>query len=620
MAIYLDDNGWWRDTEKEAAAQAALPGYYDDLLPAKKQERADTETFKALMQPAASAGPDAQAALVGILSDASKPKEARAGAAEALYPGVQASIGRSGELSFRAAPSSDLGFNYPDKTTKAAEGQQALGVKEGSTLLSNLSESVKQLQGLATATDVVNLAGTVAADLTNYTAGKRNELQSAAYSTLGIRELENTLADWKQQDQLYYNQHTGGKNIGPSQETETANLMLTRAKQEAEGIITQALDADPEYSAIRQQAAIFNTILGAKTQQTMIEPENLPDGAAELLASKQLTPTAVLDLSTRLSKGDPTAMKELERFNQPVLNNVVELLGGAITATDKPGLTDTIKKKLGTDGEAVLGQVEAIYTNFDSELRPTLTKEQADMMADLEDKASPTPKKASNTLLSPADKEAARQQLVQMKVQMTINEARGRRDANWMAGVGDWTPPEDPALAAKWTQAVELVKAKHARQDAVEVAERAAKTKDTIVPLTAEQERGYTTSRLNRQRSSLNEVLSAVFELEAQTSNELGKLTTSPGERSKLRGKINERNAVLAASLTKYMTANTTKVQATNLLGGVQGFSSENETRATLNSLAISMMLRQEQSQPIYDPSRIGGTGGPLIGRSYSLQ
>lgn len=620
MAIYLDDLGWWRDTDKEAAEKAALPGYYDDLLPAKKQERAEIDTFKELLQPAAAAGPDAQQALVGILSDPNKPKEARAGAAEALYPGVQASIGRSGELSFRAAPSSDLGFNYPNKTTKDANAQQALGVKEGSALLGNLSQSVKQLQGLASAPDIVNLAGSVAADLTNYQAGKRNELMAAAYSTLGIRELENTLADWKQQDQLYYQQHTGGKNIGPSQETETASLMLAKAKQEAEGLITKALDADPEYAAIKQQAAIFNTILSAKTQQTMIEPENLPDGAAEFLASKNLTPTAMLDLSTKLSRGDQGALVELERFNQPVLNNVVELLGGAISATDKPGLTELVKRKLGPDGEEILGQVESIYTNFDKEIRPTLSKEQQDELADLEDKASATPKKATNALLKAADKTAANQQLVQLKAQLALGEARGRRDANWLAGSLDWAPPEDPALAAKWSQAVELVKAKHAKQDEEEAAQRALKTKGTIVPLTLEQERSYTDRKLNRQRTALSDVLSAVFELEGQTSNELGKLTASPEERAKLRGQINERNAVLASSLTKYLVAKTSNLPASNLLGGIQGFSTEQETKATLNSLAIAKMLRQEQRQPIYDPSRPGGTGGPLIGRSFSLQ
>ena len=97
-AIFKDGNGFWRDVakekEEEAARVAATPGYYDELLPktpgqgkfgiasgpnqnvgleevlkTKKIERADIDTFKGLLQPAMAGGVDAQAELVGILSD-----------------------------------------------------------------------------------------------------------------------------------------------------------------------------------------------------------------------------------------------------------------------------------------------------------------------------------------------------------------------------------------------------------------------------------------------------------------------------------------------------------------------------------------------------------------------
>lgn len=640
-AIFKDGNGFWRDVakekEEEAARVAATPGYYDELLPktpgqgkfgiasgpnqnvgleevlkTKKIERADIDTFKGLLQPAMAGGVDAQAELVGILSDPNKPKEARAAAAEVLYPGVEAGIGRSGEMSFRAAPGSDLGFNYPNKTTKASEAQAALGVKGGSDLLANLSESVRTLQGLANTPDIVTLAGQVSADLNTYASGKRNELKTAAYGQTGVSDLEAIVDDWKQQDQLYYLQNTGGKNIGPSQETTVAQVQLATAKAEAEKLITEALAQDPEYAAIAQQQQIFASVLTAKTNQTMIEPQNLPEGTAEYMAHRNMNPLEVLSFQDSLSKGNPQALANLERFNQPVATNLVTLLSGNVTATDKPGLISMMEAKLGEGGKELLAKLESTNTAFETTILPKLTPEEQTEYK----KISSTAKGVSairGMPVKPDEQKAAKEQLIQYQVPRVMASVKEQRDAQWRSGALDWSKPEDPILAESWDKAVALVKAKQAKQ--IEVEGTAEKGKIDLDP--AKRVEG---AKLARMAGTLDDLLETVFtlvETEGDTplaSNMMDftysntpygpnvKITgTSQGEeRKRAIGVANEHNIKVVNSLTKFLSSKTGGVPGTAVIGGVQGFTDEREIRATLNALATKRLLQKySQAKPI---------------------
>ena len=259
MAIFPDENGLWHNTQEEAKKKQGLTSFYADLVgpnatlgfstdsnkatkldnntvanllvqKQSQQERIDkpTEIFKPL-----AASPSGEDALNDLLADQTQDKELRAAAAQATYPGIRASIGTKGEISFTAAPGSDLGFNYPNAARKTTTQNNLPQAIKGSDVLKNIDTQISAIQNSGDYAEISTAYQSLMASVAEYKQSKIAGLENQIGASLGLDGIEAQMQADRQLDQQFYNQNYAGQYLGPT--TESLQTINTYQDQEKIG-------------------------------------------------------------------------------------------------------------------------------------------------------------------------------------------------------------------------------------------------------------------------------------------------------------------------------------------------------------------------------------------------
>lgn len=234
--IFQDDDGLWHNTEEEEKKEQGLASFYADLVgpnatlgfstdsnaatkidnntianvmvqKQSQQNRIDkqTEIFKPL-----ATSPSGEDALNDLLADQTQDKELRAAAAQATYPGVKATIGSKGEISFSAAPGSDLGFNYPNAARKTSTQNNLPVAIQASELTKNIQSQIAAIQNSGDYAEITSTYQNLMTSVAEYKKSKVAGLQNSVGASLGIDGIESQLQADRQLDQEFYNQNYGG--------------------------------------------------------------------------------------------------------------------------------------------------------------------------------------------------------------------------------------------------------------------------------------------------------------------------------------------------------------------------------------------------------------------------
>lgn len=397
--------------------------------------------------------PTGQQALANLLGNQTAPKEQRAAAAQALNPGMKASIGDHGELSFTAAPGASLGYQNPDPMYKERTVLQAK-VAGGQTnnILETFDATFRSIQGAKDIIEVENIYASLNSSASDYIAARELSIKNRISTSLGIPALESQLAADRQLDTEYY-ASTGRVYQGPTNET-LANLqMYNNETARLDQLVAKELSADPEIVALKTRLQGVESIVNSK----------------RTLANKAMAGEAVSEDITALV--DPTAVKSaalvlgIDATNPKVRDSLIEQLANgrgpaveankiaAMSTTDLLGIatSDTPEAKYATNvlGTKFSNSDDVKYLadqikNFDREILPSLSKETREAL---------TPGAVNYGQGVEAKKQAALD-IQRMKANIVLEKFQQARAASFSAGIeavgtgaaGGWAMPQSPEL------------------------------------------------------------------------------------------------------------------------------------------------------------------------------
>lgn len=463
MAIFIDSQNNWRDTEKESELQSMYqslvgpnnrlssqqtPSLSNDdiasLLVQKQlqQDRIDTQTELFTSIAASTSGKDVLAATLG---DQSQDIEVRAAAAQALTPGMRASVGKHGELSFTAAPGSDLGYNYPDTFRKTSP------TATNSVALDSLTKQISELQNTDDYATAVSISNSIQQSANEFLISRKQEYEQQVGGALGLPELQNRMDEDKILDQRYYDTYYGGRNLGPSIQSEQTLGQFQRLRAERDKQVEEKLSMDPEALAIKAQLDSMTTLISQRFKETvipttnLIPPETIDATVGAMYGTTNASPADRQRIARDLQDGN---------MNSPVVQarEVAEMdaYSQAMLATTSSGPTARFAENALTtklQNPQLLTQIKSEIANFDEKYLSKMSKEEQAQY------------KVPATATSLKDREAAKQEINAKKFQHVMNEISNTRRANFEYSVTDWATPQDPILQAEFTGVIETLKA-----------------------------------------------------------------------------------------------------------------------------------------------------------------
>lgn len=465
MAIYLNNDGYWIDTDKE---EPKLPGYYDDLIRTKPRTAAELQEGVAEQaasnlrisnyqneMTALSATASGQDLLVDLFSNPDADIEQRAGAASALYAGVDVSIGNNGEMSFKAKGGT-LGFDYPDKVTaaqqsNAARNQRAAGIDTPVNLIEGLDKSIAQIQAMDNPTDIMKLFAELQSQAVVYKDGVTSDFKASNGAKYGLPMMERSLAESRILDQQYLAANNLPAASGDSTETQNIVRSLATARTMLDADMADMLSNHPEMAAIQTRMKVLDSIVSTKLNQTTITPENLPSGISavyDFLGTPEApaTPMQIMEFNTLAAKRDPVAMDMINSVNETPATVFLKAINSQ--PSDKMFYEKVFSAAAGADDTFKV--LEDAFRSFDDSVAKgqiTPTKEQEEVI------------KKATLQSAKLDKQGYPQVLAEAnatKFGLVLDQVRQLRDAAWMDEMisGARIPTGDESVAAAWQQAV----------------------------------------------------------------------------------------------------------------------------------------------------------------------
>ena len=439
MSKYFDE------LTKMATAQAAATptlgqSEINSLLQAEMKNQQEIDTYTTQMAPLRETDAG-QKALQGLVATQDAPKQERAAAAQALNPGLKASVGNNGELSFSAAPGADLGFNYPDKTNKGFQTKATKAEPEAT----NFGDTFTKLQGLTDPTEIANTYASANASATSWLQSRTAQLTQQVGQSHGLQQLQSQLEADKIADQDYYNKYYGGVNQGPTDES-IKNIQLfaqTQAKVQAE--VEDKLKLDPQAASIKTQLTIMGNYVNQKVSDSLIGTTQKTQAAVNLIPPQSIDATA-----TALGK-NPAALtpqeKEAIALGISSSNRVyteamnigmasppeVAVIAFSGSGAQSEAAKRVLNSKFSADSQTPKA-LEQGYRNFDKDILPTLHK---DVQESLKVPATATGK----------EKAQAQQRIENQKMGLVIQNLSQKRTIAFENSVGQWDAPQDPLLA-----------------------------------------------------------------------------------------------------------------------------------------------------------------------------
>lgn len=448
---------------KNPAAPVADPVLID------KQEvtkQSNVDTYAALMTPLAETGAG-MAALQQLMANPEGGQEQRAAAAQAINPGLKASVGVHGELSFSSAAGSDINYQKPEPNadytkpiaTKVVAGQSPEFSK-------NFDTAYRTIQAESDPLKVANLHAELAANAGAYVASKQASIKDRLNRSLGVSQLEKQIATDRSLDEQYW-QSRGMPYQGPSEES-IANLQLyNNATASVDQQAAKELAADPDFVALNAKLQAMDTLVGQKLQ---IAGGASQDQMKAAQANKVIVPLRVENAAKAygIDPKDPESRNliAIKLFDNDPQALKAEQIGGLPQADQF-----TIAMAGGVEGSLATNALNSLYGNpeYVSKI-VTKAKSLPDTVLSPE-MQSAVFGPAGKAGLSPTQQAALQPRIDRLKVELVLKDLQKERSDKFSASIGStgqsdgWAVPTDPMLA----EVPQIIKDKQANGNLVTV-------------------------------------------------------------------------------------------------------------------------------------------------------
>lgn len=424
-------------------------------------------------------------ALTALLSNPDAGGAERAGAAMALYPGMDAEVQADGTLKFTAIKS-DLGFKYPNQMNtpqkQAAERfkESSLGTDRESIQV-GVTNAIDQLSQTTDLREIAEISGRINGELNAMRQQRMESLRSTLYAEGGVSEMQEALNQSVKLDNQFYAAHNYGVNLGDTIQTQNIRNTLANNMAMADKRLAEQLQFDPEMSVLEEQMRFFNARAAALTNTMAIPVENLPTGwtgFTETFAAvkgDELTIPELRDLENKYAAGD----KEVRTLYNMSAMQPNSLFAYGNTLPDGQMKNYAIKQFDAIAGaEGTWKALEGQMREMESKLNSGKGKEFTEGLRDDDKQLLTTPQVA----LSRASTSQERQEILDNRKQLiatlTLTAARNNRDAAWTVKLLDNPAvPEDEELAEAWKTTLDKVKAERAKAiEAIPEKERRTRT------------------------------------------------------------------------------------------------------------------------------------------------
>lgn len=466
MAIYMNSDGFWVNTEKKEeepesfyaslAKKSTNPGAQlgnndiAKLLVTQQLQNDQIQTFTDQFTPLreSEAG---QQALQGLISDASAPTEQRAGAMQALNPGLKVTVGSSGELSLTAKPGDSLGFNYPGQMRRDGPGLGNAPKTDEQMLAPKITDYFTQLQATDDLGEVTTIQQNLNLAAAEFTLAKKRKIEMEVGAPLRIDQLEEQYAKDRMLDEEYYRRHFPGQVATDSQETMATKAALSRAMAERDVLVEKKLAEDPDLVALRTQMASAQALFQQKLNTTVeatpgvVDP-TLTNNAMRALwgaGSSNAKDTEKAAIIRELAGNNPNsvAVKAAEIGGLPPVEQAIRYMVGGSQEANWAG--NALSTQL-TD-KKILDDLKANVDNFDQWVTTnnvTLTKEQKEQL------------KPSGMAIKATEKAEDLYRQRQVKASIVLGAVRQQFQQEFERDVTRWDAPQDASIRDEWAAVV----------------------------------------------------------------------------------------------------------------------------------------------------------------------
>ena len=417
------------------------------------------------------ASPQGQDVLIkDVFANPNMDLEARAAAAQALYPGMTAEIGVNGELSF-SAKNSDLGFKYPDKTAAQAITERGVNAAratgssnlEFNDVFSAMSTAIQGMPNEASADSVATTMAEIVKQGTDFKAQRQAFYQNEISRQHNIQGLEEALKQERLLDEQNRLAEPWTAGYGDSEMTKRVYQDLVLAKSARDDDVKLAIEGDSELAQINYLLGRANEISSSITEGILSTPSLVPEEARAILNryynddGTPLTNKQERELSKRIAAGDKATQTFIELLSAPIQQMPV-------MATELPFSMQKVAGKLFDDAvgeEGVFNRFKEAYTNFDKFVKDNgiiLTKEEQDALKAVDGAGSGI----SDEMKRQRQQEASN--VKRIRIESYFKEARDK--AGLVTVLSGDSVPENPEVAVMWKDALEA--ARTAKRDQVD--------------------------------------------------------------------------------------------------------------------------------------------------------
>lgn len=374
-----------------------------------------------------------EAAARKIIGDTSKPSEVRAAAAQALNPGMQASVGPNGELMFSQKPGSDLGTDYSRQINSIT------GKRSTKDILNSFDNQFAAIQQMDDAIDVMNTYASLQGAAVSYINEKRGALQSRVEQATGLRQAQSALRDSQILDREHYAAYYGGVDQGPSVQTLNIMQQLTRAQQQTDRDVEVQLQRDPEIAILESKLKTLDTFVAARYKDFQDPSKRI---AIELLPEQQIDATM---LALGANPNDTVARAKVAEGL--VSNNQVMQQAQAVGSASPVTLAATAASE-GVVAQQAKRVLEARMGNPSD--TATLIKGIQNFERSYPDEFQSNKDlyelSAADRLGSPNTQAAAQEAIQNRKAQFVLGQLQANRAQQFKSTVAQWQPPQDDML------------------------------------------------------------------------------------------------------------------------------------------------------------------------------
>ncbi len=412
--------------------------------------------FQSEFQPLASMANTQGALIEKVAANPAADAEMRAGAFQALYPGMKVDVDHNGNLSF-SAKSSDLGFTYPDKqklkdqSLKQGDPKAEGSLAEGAAKMRDFMAAVRQARTPEEVSSIMSDAAMLQHQLIE---GRKGLYESELAAASPIARLTKDLERSRLLDSQFRIQQAGmGLDLGgDSSETLEIQRQLIVAQQMNEQNVSDRLKSDTELSNLTATYKALEAMSQHHLGETITAPTLVNPSVVANLASvyndggEPATPQQLAELEKRIANKDPSAtlLADFSKMEAPE----ALMSARALTKHDAEIAARTFDKMSGIPSlfKDIRGDVE----NFDSFVKERgieLDKASQDILA--------VPSSAQYKVMDKAGREEALRQVEQLKIDLVLGAYKDKRDSDWTKDIvkSAAVPPNEDA-ARYWKDAI----------------------------------------------------------------------------------------------------------------------------------------------------------------------